>query len=177
MAIGPSMSRLRAVARLARHSTIVLMVLACSQHADALDPARTLSQYVHRIWQVQQGLPQASIYSIVQTQDGYLWLGTQTGLVKFDGVHFTTLDEADGLSSAGTWVTHMVEGDQGALWIGTNQAGLIKLERGTVSRYSRKEGLPSDTVQCLFNDRHGAVWACTPNGLVEVSRGTLRVLG
>ena len=87
---------------------------------------RTLSQYVHRIWQVQQGLPQASIYAIVQTHDGYLWLGTQTGLVKFDGVRFTTIDEIDGVSMANIWVTQLLEDDQGSLWIGTDHAGLIR---------------------------------------------------
>src|SRR5438477_12621876 len=97
---------------------LVLALLALSQHAYALDPARTLTQYVHRIWQVQQGLPQASIHSIVQTRDGYLWLGTQTGLVKFDGVRFTTIDDIDGQPSATTWITHLVEDDQGALWVG-----------------------------------------------------------
>ena len=69
--------------------------------ADALDPSKTLSQYVRRIWQVQQGLPQASIDALLQTRDGYLWLGTQTGLVKFDGVRFTTIDEVDGLVDEG----------------------------------------------------------------------------
>jgi ligand-binding sensor domain-containing protein len=76
---------------------LALALVALSQHAYALDPARKLTQYVHRIWQVQQGLPQAWIDSIVQTHDGYLWLGTQSGLVKFDGVRFTTIDEMDGV--------------------------------------------------------------------------------
>src|ERR1700730_13903852 len=105
-------------------SVVVVGLLACAQQADALDPTRTLSQYVHRIWQVQQGLPQASIYAIVQTHDGYLWLGTQTGLVKFDGVRFTTIDDLDGVASANMWVTHLLQDDQSALWIGTSHAGL-----------------------------------------------------
>src|ERR1700704_3417261 len=129
---------------------LVLALLALSQHAYALDPARTLTQYVHRIWQVQQGLPQAWIASIVQTHDGYLWLGTQTGLVKFDGVRFTTVDEMDGVPSANMWVTQLIEDDQSALWIGTAQAGLIKLRDGIATRYSEREGMPSGTVQCLF---------------------------
>jgi ligand-binding sensor domain-containing protein len=78
-------------------SAIVLVAIAMSARADALDPSKTLSQYVRRIWQVQQGLPQASIDALLQTRDGYLWLGTQTGLIKFDGVRFTTIDAIDGL--------------------------------------------------------------------------------
>src|SRR3954465_5317817 len=88
---------------------LLLSLLALSQPVHALDPGRTLTQYVHRIWQVQQGLPQAWIHSIVQTRDGYLWLGAQSGLVKFDGVRFTTIDEMDGVPSANLWVTHLLE--------------------------------------------------------------------
>ena len=119
-----------------KRAALVLALLALPHQAHALDPARTLTQYVHRIWQVQQGLPQAWIYAIAQTHDGYLWLGTQTGLVKFDGVRFTTVDEMDGVPSANMWVTHLIEDDQHALWIGTTQAGLIKLQGGIATRYT-----------------------------------------
>ena len=155
----------------------VLALVALSQHAYALDPARTLTQYVHRIWQVQQGLPQAWIGSIVQTHDGYLWLGTQTGLVKFDGVRFTTIDEMDGVQGGSLWVTHLLEDDRNALWIGTTRAGLIKLQGGIATRYSQPQGMPPGTVQCLFKDGQGHVWACTPNGLAEVAEGKIRVFG
>src|SRR5205809_7305383 len=86
---------------------LLLSLLALSQPVYALDPSRTLTQYVHRIWQVQQGLPEASIYAIVQTRDGYLWLGTQTGLVKFDGVRFTAIDEIDGVPLKDVWITRL----------------------------------------------------------------------
>src|SRR5262249_59190200 len=92
-----------------RHAPRVLYALTAlvclsATPADALDPARTLTQYVHRIWQVQQGLPQASIYAIAQTADGRLWLGTQKGLVTLDGVRFTTLSN-DAVAPGETWVT------------------------------------------------------------------------
>src|SRR5262245_32828117 len=156
-------------------STILLVVLVHVPPAYALDPARTLTQYVHRIWQVQQGLPQASIYAILQTHDRYLWLGTQTGLVTFDGVRFTAVDEMDGVSMANIWVTHLLE-DEGTLWIGTSQDGLIALRNGKVTRYSRQNGLPSDTVQCLLADGRGNVWVCTPKGLAEFSGEKVRVV-
>jgi ligand-binding sensor domain-containing protein/two-component sensor histidine kinase len=154
-----------------------LALLGLSQSVHALDPTRTLTQSVHRIWQVQQGLPQAWIYSIVQSHDGYLWLGTQTGLVKFDGVRFTTAYDIDGVSNGKLWVTHLIEDDEQALWIGTAQAGLVRLKAGTITRYTEAEGLPSGKIQCLFKDPQGTVWVCTPNGLAELARGKLRVLG
>jgi ligand-binding sensor domain-containing protein len=94
-----------------------LAIAAIAANAYALDPSRTLTQYVHRIWQVQQGLPQAWIYSIAQTHDGYLWLGTQTGLVKFDGVRFTMVDEMDGVPGANLWVSHLMVDVIYGLWI------------------------------------------------------------
>ena len=102
---------------------LALTLLTRGAPAHALDAARTLTQYVHRIWQVQQGLPQASIYAVVQTTDGRLWLGTQTGLVRFDGVRFTTIDEANGVSLADVWVTKLIEDHGHALWIGTDGRG------------------------------------------------------
>ncbi|HEY2149782.1 MAG TPA: two-component regulator propeller domain-containing protein [Vicinamibacterales bacterium] len=163
-------------ARLLR-SAIALAVVAMPMRASALDSAKTLSQYVRRIWQVQQGLPQASIDALLQTHDGYLWLGTQTGLVKFDGVRFTTVDEVDGLSMKDIRVTRLLEGRDGTLWIGTSQAGLIRIQNGKAHRFVRRDGFPSDSVQCLVGDSADNVWACTPNGLVEVNGDTVRAFG
>src|SRR5579862_7739313 len=95
-------SRFMPRARLSRRAPIVALAVALSLsaggRAHALDATRTLTQYVHRIWQTQQGLPQASIYAIAQTVDGRLWLGTRTGLVHFDGVRFASFDGANGVS-------------------------------------------------------------------------------
>jgi ligand-binding sensor domain-containing protein len=183
MPVGRRQTRPRAayhgpvVRRVLRRSLVALLVLAWSSSGYALDASRTLTQYIHRIWQVQQGLPQASIYAIVQTRDGFLWLGTQTGLVKFDGVKFTTIDDIGGVSMSNLWVTQLVEDEQGALWIGTNHDGLLKLQHGVVVRYGEREGLPARTVQCVVADRHGVVWVCTPQGIASISNGRLRALG
>ncbi len=134
----------------------------------ALDPSRTLTQYVHRIWQVQQGLPEASIYSLIQTRDGYLWLGTQSGLVRFDGVKFTTLDSIHASAPVNTWIRATAEDAQGRLWFGTNESGLYRLAGSSITHYSTKEGLPSDTIQFLAAIKD-EVWAGTPAGLVRIS--------
>jgi ligand-binding sensor domain-containing protein/anti-sigma regulatory factor (Ser/Thr protein kinase) len=153
---------------------IAALLLALSGALYGVDPSRTLTQYVHRIWQTQQGLPESSIYSLLQTHDGYLWLGTQTGLVRFDGVRFTTLENIYPNAPANVWIRSAVEDSQGALWIGTNESGLFRLAGGAVTHFSQTEGLPSNTVQCLtlFKDD---VWACTPSGLVRVSNGKITV--
>ena len=75
-----------------------ISLAALALPASALDPGRRLTQYLQRIWQTRQGLPQSSILAIHQTRDGYLWLGTSAGLVRFDGVRFTSPDTMDGLA-------------------------------------------------------------------------------
>jgi ligand-binding sensor domain-containing protein len=158
-------------------STVLIWSLAISRHAFALDPSKTLSQYVHRTWQVQQGLPEASIYSIVQTRDGYLWLGTQTGLIRFDGARFTTVDVLGGLQMTGARITQLMEGRDGALWVGTNQAGVVEFKNGKARRYEQRDGLPSGSIQCLFADANDNVWVCTPNGVAELTGGAVHAFG
>jgi len=143
---------------------ITVVVCVGATRADALDPVRTLTQYVHRVWQVQQGLPQASIYAIAQSAEGRLWLGTQKGLVTFDGVRFTTVS-AEGVALGEMWITALLEDRQHALWIGTDESGVLRLDRGVMKHYTKNDGLPSDTAQCLFQGADGRVWVCTPAGL------------
>src|SRR5579863_8767969 len=72
-----------------RRILLPAILVVCAGTSSALDSNRRLTQYVHRIWTTQQGLPPGTINDIWQTRDGFLWLGTQTGLVRFDGVRFT----------------------------------------------------------------------------------------
>lgn len=154
------------------------LLLACfASQALALDPNRSLTQFVHRIWQVQQGLPQATIFAIRQTSDGYLWLGTQGGLVRFDGVRFTPIRMVAGVSLENVWVRDLAaDGDRG-LWMATEGAGLIRYRDGAVTRYTTANGLPSDVVRCVLVDKSGGVWAATDSGLVSIVHEKLRRYG
>src|SRR6267154_1325718 len=82
---------LRVCMRIVTILSALVVLTFSSPRTQALDPQRPLSQCLRRIWQVQQGLPQATIFSICQTQDGFIWLGTRTGLVRFDGLRFTSI--------------------------------------------------------------------------------------
>jgi len=155
---------------------LALAVLA-GLPASALDPGRGLTQYLQRIWQTRQGLPQSSILAIHQTRDGYLWLGTADGLVRFDGVRFTPPDDLDGLALPNMSVSQLAEDSRGGLWIATSNAGLFRLENGSLARFSRGDGLPSDNVACLFPGRNGDLWACTAGGLVRIGDGKIQVAG
>src|SRR5262249_7190263 len=93
--------RFHASARTGRktfHLVVLLVtfaVLVCDSRAHALDPAKAITQYIHDAWQTEHGLPKNSVQAITQTSDGYLWLGTQEGLVRFDGIQFTVFDSTN----------------------------------------------------------------------------------
>src|SRR5882672_10955288 len=72
--------------------TVAFICLCLSETALALDPHAPLAHYGHDVWQREQGLPHNSIHSILQGRDGYIWLATEEGLVRFDGVRFKVFD-------------------------------------------------------------------------------------
>ena len=77
--------------------------------ASALNPATPIAQYGRDVWDSDSGLPQNSVDAILQTRDGYLWLGTQEGLVRFDGVRFTIFDTRNSHAMHDDWVKALCE--------------------------------------------------------------------
>ena len=104
----------------------------CPGRALALDPDKRLSQYAHSAWRVQDGSLGGAPSAVVQTTDGYVWIGTSTGLVRFDGVRFTPWTPSDGMSSDGT------PGD-GNRWFSSNSVwSLLAARDGTLWDRHRK---------------------------------------
>jgi signal transduction histidine kinase/ligand-binding sensor domain-containing protein len=140
----------------------------------SLDPTKPLTAYTYENWQNGQGLPQNSVLSIAQTANGYLWLGTEEGLVRFDGLHFTVFDvRTAGLRSE--TVTAVLADDPQDLWIGTNGGGLSHLHEGKFTTYTTREGLSNNSILCLFRDRRGVLWIGTDGGgLASFHQGQFR---
>lgn len=150
---------------------VALCCFARVDRARALDPERPLTQALLRIWQVPQGLPRAAIFSLRQSDDGFLWLGTQTGLYRFDGVRFQAARDSEGNPLPAFWVRAVAEDHDHNLWLATEGDGLVRLRDGVVTRFGRAEGLPSDRVTCLLAQRDGDVWIGTDQGLVVFNAG------
>jgi signal transduction histidine kinase/ligand-binding sensor domain-containing protein len=151
-----------------------LLLAALSARA-SLDPSKALTQYVHRSWQADSGLPQNSVLAVAQTSDGYLWLGTEAGLVRFDGVRFTLFDQhaIPGLRSNEIRAL-LVDSDQN-LWIGTHGGGLACLSHGKFKVLDARSGLSSDSIFALYQDRMGALWIGTDGGgLIRLKDGKFR---
>ncbi len=140
----------------------------------ALDPTRALTQYIHQNWQVETGLPQRSVSAVAQTADGYIWLGTEGGLVRFDGVNFTVYDKRTTPEMPGDLITSLLADRQKNLWIGT-QGGLVRLTHGQFKTFGLTDGLTSNSILSLYQDSRGALWIGTDGGgLVRFQDGMFK---
>jgi signal transduction histidine kinase/ligand-binding sensor domain-containing protein len=119
----------------------------------ALDPDRRISQYAHTAWRMQDGSFTGSPTVITQTKDGYLWIGTQTELVRFDGVRFVPGTTSRGVSLPQDKITSLLTARDGSLWIGTI-TGLSNLKDGTLHRYSNTVS----GISKIIEDHEGTIW-------------------
>lgn len=137
----------------------------------ALDPAKPLDFYLHDVWGLKDGLPQNSVIAIQQTRDGYIWLGTHEGLVRFNGKEFTTFRKEDSRGLPGNVIRVLMEDKKGALWIGLLRGGVVRLENGTFTQFNKENGLVSNNVRALCRHRDGSVWVGTGGGGINIIRG------
>ncbi|MBA2356361.1 MAG: response regulator [Acidobacteria bacterium] len=140
--------------------------------AAALSPDRRLTQYVRTQWNTSDGLPQNSLHAILQTRDGYLWIGTDAGLARFDGVRFTNFDRRTTPVLTGLSIRALAEGPDGSLWIGTEAAGLVRYRDGVFTSVGTDSGLPAAPVFALHVDRRGVIWVGTFGGGLARGDGT-----
>ncbi|MDB6027065.1 MAG: Two component regulator, sensor protein [Verrucomicrobiales bacterium] len=124
-----------------------------------------------RLWQTEDGLPQNSVQAIIQTRDGYLWVGTQNGLARFDGVHFTVFDDHTVPEIKRPHITALCESKDGTLWIGTEGGGVTLLKGGVFSHVSQADGLAGDVIRSLYASRDGSIWISTTKGLTRYRQG------
>ena len=151
---------------------VILLVLGWGHTGLALDPAKTLSQYGYDEW--QDGLPQNTVHTVVQTQDGYLWLGTYEGLVRFDGAQFKVFDRSTvpQIKNNSIWVVR--ESPDQTLWIGTLGGGLLSYRNHQFVGYDTAEGLVSSFVYALCPSRDGGLWIGTNQGLCKLDQGQFK---
>src|SRR5713101_4008282 len=96
-----------------------LVLLACCTCAFALNPDLDVSQYAHTAWRIRDGFPKGLVLSLAQTPDGYLWLGTEFGLFRFDGVKSTAWQPPQGQQLPNSYIRSLLVARDGTLWIGT----------------------------------------------------------
>lgn len=144
--------------------------------ARAQPTARPLAEYFHTAWTRRDGAP-AEIFALAQTTDGYLWLGSSTGLFRFDGVTFERYAARPGASPAEQNVASLFAASDGALWIGGIFGGVTRLLDGRVQTYGERDGLPASTVNRLARDASGAMLAATGAGLFRLQGAAWQRVG
>ncbi len=143
---------------------IVLPWVWSSVTALALDPAQPLSAHAYQIWRSEDGLLQDTVSALVESRDGFLWIGTEAGLVRFDGATFDHYSRLSLPRFEHNDIQCLAEGTDGAIWIGTAEPGLYRFHRGEVRALGPAEGLPDRPIRRLFRDRKGTLWAAPEEG-------------
>jgi signal transduction histidine kinase/ligand-binding sensor domain-containing protein/ActR/RegA family two-component response regulator len=164
-----------------RRSSLLVSIGACAalvvagvrlSAAEAAEPGR----YTVDAWYADDGLPQQQVSASAQTGDGYLWLGTEEGLARFDGARFSTFDRRNTPAFAlGGRIAALATAPDGTLWIGADRDGLIHLVDGQFRRVWPTTTGPAPRVRDIAIDRHGVVWIATPEALVRIDGGSVRL--
>lgn len=149
------------------------LLLLAGTRTPALDPTRNLKQFGHQIWLTENGLPQNTVQAIVQTNDGYLWIGTQDGLARFDGLNFTVFDKENTPAFKSNDIRFLHEDTQARLWISTSY-GLLCRHNGQFTAFTVNEGLPDNSVGPVVEDASGHVWIGTAGGLTRFENGNFK---
>lgn len=156
------------------HSLLLALALAvgAAPAVHALDPGKAFSHYVRDSWSIQEGLPQISVVAIAQDEVGYIWVGTQSGLARFDGVRFQAYSPETTPELPGIWVRSLLA-DGERLWIGTYK-GLAVMQGGVFQAVPvDDERLPALDVHALARSADGTIHAATSEGLFKVAAGRL----
>jgi ligand-binding sensor domain-containing protein/signal transduction histidine kinase len=130
--------------------------------------AGKVAEFNAPLWQTEEGLPNNHVLSITQSRDGYLWVGTREGLVRFDGIKFTPLKISAGTPQPA--VTALCAADNGALWIGTAQSGLFRLQDGLLTHHGTGSLMKMPVTQ-IKQSSNGIVWIVSQGGLASWENG------
>jgi signal transduction histidine kinase/ligand-binding sensor domain-containing protein len=156
---------------------VAVITLATVSRARTSSPSLELSQYAHTAWTVRDGFFKGAIYTIAQTPDGYLWLGTEFGLFRFDGVRSVPWEPPAGQHLPGTDIYALLAARDGALWIGTF-AGLVTWNG---AKLTPRRNFDGQFVTSLLQDNEGTVWAgslASPTGrLCAMRSGSTQCYG
>jgi len=154
--------------KVVRTLSICAVLLFLVAPAAALNPERDIHQFVHRSWGERDGYPGQPL-AIAQTTDGFLWLGTVSGLFRFDGVHFERYVSRSGDElPKDSPVDSLLAAPDGSLWIGYEGVGIKVLRNGNVKSFRKADGVPlGDCICTIVRDHDGTIWANAGDGLIR----------
>ena len=149
-----------------RRVALCVLIGASGTLAHAQGPGPTLAQLSHRAWTIRDGAP-GGVVALAQASDGFLWLGTQMGLYRFDGVRFERFEPPSGQTMPSLSVSTLLALPDSSLWIGYGAGGASVLTGGRLTNFDAPDGLPPGTLTAFARDSLGGFWAATTRGLVR----------
>ena len=126
-----------------------------------IDPTGRGDRYASVLYDNTNGLPTSEANDIVETEEGFLWIGSYSGLIRYDGNTFERYDSSTGISS----VVSLFVDSKNRLWIGTNDNGVAVMEKDEVTFFNQVEGLKSSSIRSIVEDRAGNIYVATTHGL------------
>jgi ligand-binding sensor domain-containing protein/signal transduction histidine kinase len=159
-------------ARIALAAAVAVFVCA------PLSAEEAIPNYVLSAWATEKGLPPGDVFAIAQDVDGYLWLGTPNGLIRFDGSRFTPWTASSPETALPSGPVHAIVGSaDGSLWVGFGGGGgVVRIARGAVFQHARADGAPPGA-NAMVQDRQGTIWVATRSGLFRFANGRWTLMG
>ncbi len=160
--------------RVVLYAIALAAILSGAPQAFGISPSNLTTGYTRRLWRTQDGLPDQTVQAIAQTPDGYLWIGTKGGLLRFDGSHFVVYDHADTPGLSESSINCLSVSRDGSLWIGTEGGGLVRYRDQVFRAYPTEDGLSDSFVRAIFEDDRGVLWVGGDQGLFQVEGAGLK---
>ena len=154
--LAPTSVHGRTVLAVALRTCTAVALLLGSTASPALEPSTPLANYARQSWGMETGLPQNTVQALAQTSDGFIWLGTEVGLVRFDGIAFQLFDHNTTPALPGNDVRCLLAAPDGSLWIGTGD-GLARWKDGAITVFTKKDGLIVNRIDRLDPDGQGGI--------------------
>lgn len=152
--------------------TMVALLALSSRSLNAADLLNVLTGYSLTSWGQKDGLPPSVIWAIARDRDGYLWLGTDGGPMRFDGVRFVSWRTHGSTPLPEAPVRALRAGGDGSIWLGFGEpGGVSRLLNGEVQNYGRDQGLPEGAITMLVEEPDGSIWAANRQGLYRFTSG------
>lgn len=159
------------IKRAVKVALLLMLVLVLNLHLASLDPEQPISRFLVDEWKMSRGLPSDTINAIVQTADGYLWIGTNKGLARFDGFKFEVIRLAPpNQEEKNSRISALYVNKRGVLWVGSPD-GLTRYENGSFRSFSVRDGLSGERISDIYGDSSGNLWVGTANNYLNRIEG------
>ena len=137
---------------------LLIVLLTCCANLAAIDPHQPITQMHHTAWSAKEGVI-GEVLAIAQTKDGFIWIGTTGGLLRFDGSVLERYTPEAGSYPGPCWVSALLATPDGGLWVGYLAGGASFLDHGRITNYGEREGMPPGRIRSFARDNDGIIWA------------------